>query len=53
MPSGGLPERLHYLLTRQVVETGHAPDPGRLGSLAGCLRKRLRAVCNNSARCAA
>jgi hypothetical protein len=30
------PERTHYLLTRHVIETGHAPDVLRLAELANC-----------------
>jgi hypothetical protein len=30
------PELLHYLLTRQIVETGHAPGIERAAALAGC-----------------
>jgi hypothetical protein len=30
------PERLHYLLTRYVIERGHAPDDSRLGELCAC-----------------
>src|SRR5215471_7105867 len=30
------PERLHYILTRHVIETGHAPAIDRLAALANC-----------------
>jgi hypothetical protein len=30
------PETLHYLLTREIVETGHAPGIERAAALAGC-----------------
>jgi hypothetical protein len=30
-----MPERLHYLLIRHVIDTGYAPDLERLASLAG------------------
>ena len=34
MANSGLPEHLHYVLLRHVVETGHAPDLPTLASLA-------------------
>jgi hypothetical protein len=41
-----MPERLHYLMVRHVVETGHAPDLATLATLAGCTEdetaRRLR-----------
>jgi len=41
-----MPERLHYLMVRHVVETGHAPDLATLASLARCTEdetaRRLR-----------
>jgi len=39
MPDIGLPERLHYLLMRHVIDTGHAPDLARLASMAGLREK--------------
>jgi Alkylmercury lyase len=35
MGENELAERLHYLLTRQIVATGHAPDAAALALLAG------------------
>src|ERR1700680_4614965 len=34
MVNPSLPEHLHHVLMRHVVETGHAPDPTTLASLA-------------------
>lgn len=34
MVANNLPERLHYLLTRHAIDTGHAPNLARLSTLA-------------------
>ncbi len=39
MPSAALPQQLHYLLIRAVIETGHAPDLKQLAALAGRLEQ--------------
>jgi hypothetical protein len=38
------PERFHYLLMREVIETGHAPTLDRLSSLAELSEERTEAV---------
>ncbi|MDP9147085.1 MAG: alkylmercury lyase family protein [Acidobacteriota bacterium] len=36
MTTSGLPEQLHYLLTKHVIETGHTPNIEKLAEMAQC-----------------
>jgi hypothetical protein len=37
--ANGFAEHLHYLLTKCIMETGHAPDLGSLAAFAGRAEK--------------
>jgi hypothetical protein len=37
--ANGFAEHLHYLLTKCIIETGHAPDLGSLAAFAGRAEK--------------
>ncbi|MGA3089458.1 MAG: organomercurial lyase [Terriglobales bacterium] len=40
MPVADTPEKLHYLLVRHIVESGHAPAPEKLGELTGLTQEK-------------
>jgi hypothetical protein len=44
MPSVDSPEKLHYLLTRHIIDTGHAPSLAKLAELAELPEARTEAL---------
>jgi hypothetical protein len=44
MPSADSPEKLHYILTRHIIDTGHAPSLAKLAELAELPETRTEAL---------